>query len=205
MATIRRKHIDSGGIPGLGRLLDSWIDAQEAYIVAMEQDDCPWWYNEIAVTGFLAGAAWRTGGVGLQEYRTSKGRLKKDQWTGRCDLYTYVGADAFVFEIKYCQTNIGLRIDRSIERIAQQLAYATSDAKQHSARDGIRLGLCFAAPRFSARRADDSERLIRDWCDEISTIKHSAIAWYFPTGIESLRGGASLCVFPGIAALIRRT
>lgn len=203
MLELKRTYVNGGGIVGLSRLLNEWIEAQAAYTSAMEQDDCPWWYNEIAVTGFLAGAAWRLGGVALQEYRTSKGRLKKDRWMGRCDLYTYVGKDAFVFEIKHYRTNIGLRTGRSLEHIAHQLDLATTDAKQHSASDGIRLGICFAAPFFSAKRVDSSEQIIRDWCAAISSIKHSAIAWYFPTGIESLRGAAS-CVFPGVAALIRR-
>src|SRR5690242_10685429 len=112
MSQLKRIYIDGGGI-GLGELLSEWIKAQAAYIEAMERDDCPWWYNEIAVTGFLSAAAWRLGGVGLQEYRTHKGRLKKDRWSGRCDLYTYVGKDAFLFEAKHYRTNIGSETDRS--------------------------------------------------------------------------------------------
>ncbi len=93
---LQRKHVDAGGISGLSELLHGWLDAQGDYMAAMNFEDRPWSYNELAVTGFLAAAAWRlNGGVALQEYRTRKGHLEKDRWLGRCDLYTLVGDNAF--------------------------------------------------------------------------------------------------------------
>ena len=203
MPHFKRKHVDAGRIPGLDKLLYGWIKAQTAYIEAMDYDDCPWWYNEIAVTGFLAAAAWRLKGVGLQEYRTPKGRLKKDRWMGRCDLYTQIGEDAFVFEAKHYRTRIGSRIDRSLQRIGDQLGRATHDAKQHSHRDGTRLGICFVAPFIPLKLLPDLDRIVRGWCGNIVGIKHSAIAWHFPKGLEKLRGPGR-CVFPGVVALIRQ-
>ena len=204
MSLLMQKHVDDGGIPGLNELLNEWIDAQAFYIEKMEREDCPWLYNETAVTGFLAGAAWRLGGVGLQEYRTTKkGHPKKDPWTGRCDLYTYVGNTAFIFEAKLCLTNIGLRTDLSLVRITQKLKEATTDSKVHSASDGIRLGVCFAVPFYAKSRHSSSEQIIRNWCTEISKVKSTAIAWYFPEEIESFPKRWN-CVFPGIVAFIRR-
>lgn len=203
MPTLTRKHIGGGGIPGLGKLLEAWIAAQRAYIKKMDQDDCPWWYNEVAVTGFLAGAAWRLNGIALQEYRTSKGRLKKDRWMGRCDLYTYVGKDAFIFEAKHYRTNIGRSIDNSLKHIRTRMDQAASDAKHHSSTDGTRLGICFIAPFFPAERLLEADKIIADWRDHVLTIKHSAVAWYFPKAVEGWRHGGSF-VFPGMVALLRR-
>lgn len=203
MTKPKEKHISDGGIPGLRPLLSGWIQASVDYVERMDRVDCPWHYNEIAVTGFLAAAAWRRNrGVALQEYRTSKGRLLKDRWTGRCDLYTYVPPHAFIFEAKHYRTNIGLHADKPLDRIKDLLALAAREAKQHPASDGHRLGVCFVAPFFSPKKADRVDELLVEWCQRIQTIKHSAIAWTFPTKTRNFRGLWDR-IFPGVVALIR--
>jgi hypothetical protein len=195
--------VDAAGIEGLEPLLFEWISACKEYIHQMKNEDCPFQYNEVAMTGFLAGAAWRRKGVALQEYRTSKGRLLQDRWTGRCDLYVYIKPHEFIFESKFYRTNIGVSNKNSLRIIRSRLKQSALDAKQHQGFKGHRLGICFVCPFYGKKRRDTFEPSLPEWCAHIrDNTRPSAIAWTFPPEARDLRGEWNH-IFPGVVALLR--
>lgn len=66
--------------------------------------DCPWWYNERANVGMLAGAAHLAGFTALEEFNEEKSEKASnlDSWKGRVDLAVWPKkGKAFGFEAKF--------------------------------------------------------------------------------------------------------
>ena len=80
-------------------LLRAWADVCADYqrIVG----DLPWYYHERAQIGFLAAAAWRLGGVALEEWRTDKISHDGPSRNGRGDLWVQLKSGAWHIEAKH--------------------------------------------------------------------------------------------------------
>jgi hypothetical protein len=67
--------------------LEEWLLAIERYCRVCDGDDAPYFYNERANIGVLAGACWRSGWIVLEEFQSEKGYRNKPKVNGRVDLW----------------------------------------------------------------------------------------------------------------------
>ena len=95
--------------------LEEWHLAIERYCRITEGADNPYWYNERANIGILAGAAWRSGKIALEEFQmqkivfTENGTLEespKKEKSGRCDLWISDGNKSEFIEAKFKWINM---------------------------------------------------------------------------------------------------
>jgi len=57
--------INNKKIKALKPILKRWIEINQEYCDAYPAEDCPYWYNERAAISTLAGAVWKSGGLGV--------------------------------------------------------------------------------------------------------------------------------------------
>src|SRR6266540_1291148 len=70
-ATIAWRFRRSRRILSCAPLIESWVTVLEDYSKQVHGDR-PWWYRERTQVGFLAVAAWRGGGIAIEEWGTTK-------------------------------------------------------------------------------------------------------------------------------------
>lgn len=152
-------------LKGLRPLLKVWLELIREYCSANRWTDNPWWYNERANIGLLAGAAWRAGNGwhSLEEFPTTKrfsasGTRKKINPTvpkkgvekecparGRCDLYVSHSSNAFAIEAK--QAWVNLAPQAKADRVAAALKRAMDDAGNlHAGEADTRVAAVFVVP-----------------------------------------------------------
>lgn len=189
-------------IPTFKRLLAGWITVQRDYIQTMNQEDYPWNYHERACVGFLAAAAWSTGGVALEEWRTGKGP-KADPRKGRCDLYVYrKNGYEFHIEAKHMWLPAGRRPSATtIEKRLNEAVLAANDL--HCPRKE-KLGVLFIAPYFNNKIKKDIPKRIADLLETVHSVPHSAIAWLIPDRVP-IRPSDSGVFCPGIVLVAGQT
>jgi len=70
MAKLRGLQIKPKALAELKAVLSDWLDLMDD--PTWGPKDAPWWYNERASLGTLAGAFWRQKGWAFEEYATSR-------------------------------------------------------------------------------------------------------------------------------------
>src|SRR5213593_78577 len=139
--------VDAGSLPALNPILESWIAVQLEYGHAMENDDEAWWYRERTCVGFLSAAAWRCGGVTLEEWQTKKGS-KEHARNGRCDLYICRRGQQFFIEAKHMYSRATGKRERELRYIGSELERAAVDASALQCKRSEKLGVLFVAPFY---------------------------------------------------------
>jgi hypothetical protein len=183
--------------------LRKWIDVLEEYRRKVE-GDLPWWYHERTQIGFLAAAAWRArGGAALEEWRTDKTSADGSKRNGRGDLWIQLGKRYWHIEAKRASVRLGSSPYSAVTRTRAALRDACDDAAAIKAYRGERrIGVAFVAPVIAHKRADDAERRVSLWLQELRARHCGAIAWLLDRHQFEARGGQD--VHPGIVLISGR-
>jgi hypothetical protein len=161
-------------LTGLKPLLHRWTRLIVEYAEAFGEP--PYWCNERADVSILAGAAWREGGMCLEEFSAEKG-TKSDKWKGRADLFIRLGQTDYSIEAK--RLYVGLRPNPAVKRVAESLEAACRDAAACEGEQAdFRIGITFAVPYLKADRLV-TPRLRDAFLDSIRGVRHDFLAWQF--------------------------
>ena len=200
MERIKRSHFAWAESHEFKAILESWIKVQRKYdkeapktIVA---DGQRWQYRERPCIGFLSAAAWKVGGVALEEAHT-----RKRHGNGRRDLFIRYKDHEFFIEAKHmysCSPNAckhgtdepaSWRKEKSY--LERELKKAVKDAKEclhDGSKRPTKLGVLFVALFYSPEAIENMERNgvhipehFPTWLKRILEIKHlDAYAWQRP-------------------------
>ena len=196
-------HVNSSKkLRSLHPILKEWIHLNRRYGKTMWWEDCAWWANERASTGILAAAVWTCGGVALEEYTTKKVK-KKEQRTGRCDLFVKVGKNKFACEIKQIFPRLKDGQPDDISDVEAKFESACEDARNLSPQEGRRLGICFVTPRFPRSQIPYVDKCLKEYLDYFQKLNFDAIAWCFPKEARNMRWPENDRIYPGVIVLIR--
>jgi hypothetical protein len=202
-------------------LLRAWIRAQNHYLKMLNHEDFPWAYNERASLSLLAAAAWKSGGVALEEYSVEKRRLRADGQRrkidrykmGRCDLYIQLRSGLeMLFEAKHAWLYVG-KENYSMVGVEKALSIAGRDAFElHNEEATLRYGLCFVSiykhfpkgKKWSKESIGKVQRKLLTFSKDHSV---EAVAWNFPgrclVPSDKLKNGDERW-FPGQMLLVKR-
>lgn len=197
----KNQHSESPKLGGFNLALKGWLKALALYSKAA-QGDYSWNYRERTCVGFLAAGIWRSGGVALEEWSASKHR-EFDKHQGRCDLWAFhAGQYDFHIEAKHMWSRAtGIR-EKDRASIERHLASAASEAHRLDCGRNPKLGILFIAPLYPVGRQENVDAQITEWLEDISTIRHDAIAWQFRDR-KALRSGHQQ-LGPGMVLMARR-
>lgn len=115
-------------------VLCEWLKIQREYMEWHWDEEDGWcdnlyYYNERANTSGIAGAAWRVGGMALEEYNTKRGK-GKSATSGRADLYLVVAGKCLAAESKMVWLRVsGKNGFKQWERTRTALTDAVKDVK----------------------------------------------------------------------------
>jgi hypothetical protein len=167
--------IDTKRFPAIRPILEAWRTVCKTYLTQVPED-APWNYHERAHTGFFAAAAWKAGGVALEEWRTDKKNGTGPCRNGRGDLWIQRSGLALHIEAKH--TWINIRKERArIEKIIAKFRQARRDASDIPC-DGSerKVGVLFAAPVIRHKKLGESEALLKTWTKEMKGLDYLAMA-----------------------------
>jgi len=154
----------------------------------------------------LAAAAWKCGGVALEEYSTKKTKQKKHR-TGRCDLFFAFRKKHFACEVKQIFPRLKAGQTNNIYKMKEQFDSACDDARNLFPEEGRRLGICFVTPRFSRSQIEHIDDCLKDYLDcflqNREKLDFDAIAWFFPKEGGKMEWPANSKTYPGVIVLIR--
>ena len=199
---VRSTYINCGELKSLRPILKKWVRLNRRYCEMESWEECAWWANERASISTLAAAAWTIGGIALEEYSTAK-VSKKQQRTGRCDLYIKIGKDKkFACEAKQIIPRLNKGNAHDTSNVKEQFDWACDDARNLSSGEGRRLGLCFVAPRFPHSQIPFDDCL-EEYLENLQRLNFHAIAWYFPNKARHMKWKTNQRIYPGVVLLIR--
>ena len=156
---MQRRNVEvqkSSPLAPLAPIMLKWFRVIDDYQRAtLDVGDVPYWYNERASLSTLAAAIWKSGGVALEEYKTTKtrGGPKKGKYEGRADLwFTWKGKD-YVGEAKHVEFAMQRRstAEDTYARTQRALKSAKKSVRLCPGAEGRRLEVVFVTP--SVRKA----------------------------------------------------
>lgn len=161
----------------------------------LDDEDTAHWYNERATLSVLAAAAWKEGGIALEEYSLTK----RGGRAGRADLWVKMPTEVFSFEAK--QTWPTAIEGRAKKLAAYWLGEATRDASRIPKTEAaVRAGVVFVVPDLprSRQTSFDPDAFVR----EVAGVRHDFVAWWFAPKPwpENYRRR----VYPGVVIIGRR-
>ena len=162
-------------LSGLKPLLRAWTRLVVEYAKALGEP--PYWCNERADVSILAGAAWRLGGICLEEFSSEKG-TKSSKRKGRADLFFHLRHTDYSLEAK--RIYVGLRRGPNVKRVAQELELARRDALECEA-EGVhfRIGIVFVVPYIKKVHSARSQKFFDVLLTGVREIRHDFMAWQF--------------------------
>lgn len=196
-------------------LLEEWLLCIERFS-RITEGDVPYWYNERANIGVLAGAAWRCGRIALEEFQYEKidvslsGETDEDiqkNWAGRCDLWISSERAEELIEAKFRWIN--MRSDKMIDIAQRVLDDAVRDATNTKGLDDIKaIGVAFLPVYTKANKLNlqDNELihlLINETINNACKIKADAIAWCFPKRLRQHVAQKHDNYLPGVIVLAK--
>lgn len=138
-------HANESTLPGWLRLLRSWATIHNEYLNSFPAGDfeTAWGFRERPQVGFLSAAAFRCGGVSLEEWATQKssGRGRNDLWLRlqpRTDSATYI------IEAKHCWARLPVEDEGCFATIDESVAEAARCAERLKA-DQKRVAVSFVS------------------------------------------------------------
>lgn len=199
-----KRHVDvSPELRILRPLLERWMKLCVKYVQNWKEGDCPWWYNERAIVGILAAAAWQVGDHALEEYVTDKSG-GKGTIRGRGDLYFQIGGKRFVAEAKYTAINVGPRAKPDPVKTGKQLLEVRKSVLDRvNTEDCTRLGLLFISPYYAKHTVEDEAKVTKDCAEFLRKIEADAAAWDFPPEARTMEWEEEF-IYPGFALLVKK-
>jgi len=183
-------------------LLEEWLLMIERYCSVVEQD-APYWYNERATTSLLAGAAWRCGGIALEEFQTEKQTEGEERIKGRADLRLVIADNWDSIEAKVSY----LSDSHDTPRVVTRLEQACEDVKKvPKAEDELRIGVLFCCPEISVSDYGPVDMKLETFRAALMSIKNDAFAWCFPAITRELTPASGQYKdyrYPGLFLLAR--
>lgn len=184
-------------IPGWEAIADKWLQVLDAY-ATLQVGDVPQWYGERATLSTLAGAAWKSGGICLQEYACEKG----DSF-GRGDLWFRTDA-AYTVEAKQYWAE---RPDLVQKYITEFLKAACDDVGRHHEREGAshRVGVVFITPRIGEKQGPPDDDLVSSFLAAARATSGDHRAWWFPPQKRNQRSPWKnrAGIYPGVIMVSR--
>jgi hypothetical protein len=157
-----------GRLASLEPLIESWVTVLENFSTQVVGDR-PWWYRERTQVGFLAVAAWRSGAIALEEWRTTKNKNDVPAY-GRNDLWIQWKSGNLFVEAKHCWCDIFKSNDVSEKQMTNCLSDAQKSTSEIQIPDGDGPSQILAAAFVSPIWKETSRSLnasrdegIRDW------------------------------------------
>lgn len=195
--------VDPGPLKILEDLLWEWTWLNRDMARSWGWKDCPWWCNERASISTLAGAAWNSRGVALEEY-ASKKREGHQESLGRCDLYFRLEGKGYIAEAKHCWLRAGVRADNMPIRILKYLTSACKDVKKNAPslyRNETLLGIAFIVPRipseYEYEAVGNQIKSVQEALIMIAKEQKCALAWIFPRGARGMAAEDDDYIYPG--------
>ncbi|MDP2749745.1 MAG: hypothetical protein Q8O89_02855 [Nanoarchaeota archaeon] len=177
----------------LKKLLREWKLILGHYI-EISQEDLPYWYNERVNTGFLAVAAWKLGGIAIEEYSVKRHHGKRKS-QGRCDLWFKI--DNLDFSIECKQVWPSIFSDKAAKNIKRALKDASKQLSKMSRKDkgSVNVSCCFVVPQINKTKFGKKDflsfsRYFKD--------RNTLIDSYFPRV-----NNKNIARYPGIAIILR--
>jgi hypothetical protein len=174
------------------KLLRAWITLTNRYCELVEGQEAPYYNNERANIGILAGAAWKAGWVSLEEFIGKKRRKKQ----GRCDLW--IGNKE---RGEYIEAKHSWKLDTAKQWLKRALDDARSVIPYTKGLDKI--GVLFISPGFE-------EKLSPNLIQQINNFKNTAaeisdeMAYSFPACVrELIWPGPPKKNYPGVFLLAK--
>lgn len=189
----------SSKLQGWESLFEEWILAIERYC-RLVPGKAPYWYTERANVGLLAGAAWRSGWIALEEFQANKTEDNVG-WRGRLDLWLRSALASYVIEAKLEWVNLNGSLT---EAGINSLSEACSDVQNLSLMEPqTRVGISFCVPYIRRSFATGVDERIQSLLDRLKEVNHDAISWCFPSYTRALLDRTQEEVYPGIILLAR--
>lgn len=146
-------------------IIMAWFQVLEDYAnlsnVGTELDrDSAFGYRERPQVGFLAAAAWRAGGVALEEWGTSKGDETVQSY-GRNDLWIRLGVKEWFIEAKhhFCR----LHKSEVPDEMVNHLKWAHSDIGKLKLENQLKVGALFVSPLWKSENLPDRTAALATW------------------------------------------
>jgi hypothetical protein len=188
-------------------ILKQWIRINK-YIAENGNNIGLWGDTERSSISILAGAIWNSGNIAFEEYSNEKrdifktGRLKRQIYKGRVDIYFTADTYEFIGEAKICWVGATKSIDNKIcNKIDNCLNKTKYDVKKIHPHYKRRLSIVFVNPYFKINKAKDINDKIRKWITLLENVNCHAAAWVFPAVARNLKYKQDY--FPGTAIVIK--
>jgi len=196
LTDIRGLHL--GSLSALSSVFRYWQVLNEIW----EDDDAPWWYNERATVGFLAGAIWKYGGWVLEEFGADKfsDQKRKKSFSGRCDIAFGIDDQLYWGEAKQCWPTLNGKNNNQMA--TTNLELASKQVRSGKERGYKGLAIVFVAPKVikSPANRQHIDSYVTSYIDQLKTIPHITLAWTFPAQTRYLwpDNGWRDYFFPGV-------
>lgn len=176
-------------------LLKKWISLITNYCLVMKGDDAPYYYSERANIGVLAGAAWKTGWLALEEFSIKK----RGQKRGSSDLWIY---PTNLEREEYIEAKQAWSINSADDKLSQAVKDVRKLPKD---KDYIRIGVAFVCHGIHEKFEPKIRQKIQQVIETAIGIECDAIAWSFPVSSRKLRGGSQFnhIIYPGVLLLVK--
>ncbi len=157
----------------------SWAFNIERYTRLTELGDAPYYYNERANVGLLAGAAWSCGNIALEEFQSIKGTGNNERH-GRIDLWicSENGTEEYI-EAKYkCMSLKGdylTHIKSTLDEAVEAANFSRGDGEI----DGV--GIAFIVFFIKENPISDIIKALDFAIQEVSSnVEHDLLSWCYP-------------------------
>jgi hypothetical protein len=215
MTTLSAYHIaKKAKLSHWNALAEEWLLAIERYS-RITDGDVPYWYNERANIGVLAGAAWRCGRIALEEFQHDKAEVRPDDGEsiesagtrrGRCDLW--IAGDAYEEFIEAKFRWLNMHSSRLVEFATDTLQSAMRDATATKSDENHKtLGVAFL-PLFIRDlklKGEPIEELLLSTVEKLKTVDADVFAYTFPERVRETIGEPLNNRLPGMVMLVKRT
>ena len=192
------------GIDHWDSLMEEWLLLNERYCRIMGED-AAFLYNERALIGTVAGAAWRCGRISLEEFQCEKGFSNKKKSNGRADLYIASEFHEEQIEAKYKW--VSLNSNDISQACSSVLDKALTDAKKTkgSTKSLEAIGVAFIPVYLPLKQNLKLEEFIESAIKELSSNpRYHLVAWFFPKQFRSYVS-ANNNILPGVFMLASNT
>jgi len=183
-------------------LIEAWWDVMDHY-VKVSRGDLPYWWNEAGNVSFLAAAAWKIGGVAIQEYCVDRGQERPSK--GRSDLRLYIPNIELECEME-AKVSWATCLDMAFKDVRASIGQASGQLKallKDSYRAPVGIALCFVCPMV--RSSLDGQPIFKGLLDAFeseSETEPAFLAVYEPPigiNLEDEDRTYGKCFYPGVA------
>ena len=194
--------LNNRSLSSLKKILNKWTVIVKDYCDYYDSEDAPYWYGERASISTFAGAIWKSGGLVLEEYRSTK-KNRKEKWEGRVDLHFSLNDRGYVVEAKHEWFNLNLQKSTSNieEEVSIKLRDAVKDVKNSNQYRDTSLGILFAVPVIPKSLIDVSDPLLETFLKGVQMIDYCLLAWQFPKSAKLLEDEKK--IYPGVVLIGR--